>query len=417
MNGLPPYAGSGSVTIASKGVKGSGGITLSDGTLVSSRSTDSTNNHDGGDISFFDLSKTARVDLGGAKLESGGQKLGANGDIQIVTGGTSDDVFGIIVAAVDTTNQTGGAQGSGGALKIVTAVPIIADGKTVTYNEKGALVGPGFLTAGKLTAGDVLFLNNPDLPQTDIITAGGVEVRAGRSVQITNTVTAPSVDLTGNSRIVTFTGFSAPSSGRIIADSAILTTGKGGFIGSRDENGDGLLIDTHDITVNSPGGASYIIGLGTGVIDVSSQGNAVLVVDATAQEIQGSATATSFIYLRGSILNPTGTFSSGDAMTLVSGAPLTNTDPTQYSAERIFLSSNEVGLGPANPFLLHSSVQEVGILSLGDAAVTANSPKNITIYSVAVVGDLLFRSGTGITLGETDQSVLQSLNGTSGLWH
>lgn len=406
VTGSPPYPNSGAVTISNKAGKSGGGINLGSNVLVSSRSTDTSSNRNGGNISLFAFGKSSLIDLGGTKLESGGQKLGTNGDIVVATGGTSTKTqAGITLAGVDTTNQTGGAQGAGGKLTVVTAVPVVVNGKTVTYDDKGALQGLSFFAPGtKLTKGDVIFAKNGAITAgTDINVAGALDVQSGRSFNVENAVTAPTATFYSAAFQQTFNG------GSVKANSVVLTTGKGGFIGTGPD--DGMVINTNALTIQSPGGFGSIVGTGTGVLTLNSVGNNFLAVDSPAQDIQGSASATSYLLLRGGSLNPTGTVSSGNTLVLVSGNPLTNTDISQYAADYLILSSNQVGTDQNNPFQVNSAVKQVDVLSLGDAFVKANAAKSIVLGNVDVTGDLHFKSNTGITLGIGTNTVLRSTGG------
>ncbi len=407
----PPYPNSGTVTITNKASKSGGGIALGKNVLVSSRSTDNTSNHNGGNISFFAFGKSSGIDLGGTRLESGGQKLGTNGDITVVTGALSTSTLpSILIATADTTNQAGGAQGAGGKLTVVTAAPVIVNGKTVTYDDKGALQGPSFLAPGtKLTKGDIGFADNSAITSgSDINLASALEIKSGRSANIANDITASTADIYTTSFVQTF-DLDGSGKGSLKANSVTLTTGNRGFIGTGPD--DGMRIDTNALTIQSPGGSGSIAGLGTGVLTLNSVGNSYLAVDSPTQNIQGSVSATSFLLLRGGSLNPTGPVSSGNTLVLVSGNPLTNTNVSQYTADYLILSSNQVGTDQNNPFQINSAVKQVDVFSLGDAFVKANAAKSILLGNVDVAGDLRFKSSTGITMGIGSNSIFRSTGG------
>lgn len=406
----PPYPDSGTVTISKKASKlnGAGTISFGDGVLISSRSTDTAADHNGGNISFFAFGKTGLIDTFGARIESGGQKLGTNGDVTFVNGGKSETQPTIVTAAIDTTNQVVGTEGTGGKISVVTAAPIIVNGTSVTYDDKGALVGPSFLAAGtKLAAGDVVFALNPALiGGSDINAAGIVKVDSGNTLQIGNTLTAPEVQLNSGFAQRTF------SAGQVIAPVAVITTGKKGFVGTGPNPGDGMAITTDSLTVQSPSGnAAFTLG-GTGVIQVNSSGSSTLLVDAPTREIQGTVSATSQLLLRGDKLNPTGQISSGGTLTLVSTQPLLNTDANQYSAQTLILSVNSVGTSEASPFQINSAVKEVDLFFVNsEAFLQSNASKSIVIGDVDITGNLTFRSNTGITLGVDSQSKFQTTGG------
>ncbi|MDZ4835869.1 MAG: hypothetical protein SGJ27_18985 [Candidatus Melainabacteria bacterium] len=403
VSGLPPYANSGTVTISAKASKNAAGVDFGLNTVVSSRSTDIANDRDGGNISIFAFGKSGLIDAGSARLESGGQKLGSGGDITMATGASSPDLYSIVTGAIDTTNQVGGPQGVGGDVLLVTAAPVIIGGKSVTYDDKGALVGPASLEAGpKLAKGDILFNSNGSIiGGTDVKVAGQIEAYSGNTLEIRNTVEASEATLSADFAQRTF------DAGNVVAGAVSLQTGKGGFIGTGPV--DGMVIDTNSLNINSPRGFASILGTGTGVLDLNSTGGTILIVDSPLQEIQGTAQASSTVVLRGDKINPTGNVSSGDVLSLVSiTAPLVNTDPTQYGSEYLILSAPTIGTSVGSPFQLNENVQQVDVFQSGTAFINSNAPKSILIGDVDVTGNFTFRSNSGIELGIDSVSVFQT---------
>lgn len=405
VSGSPPYPNSGTVTISNKATKSGGGITLGTGTVVSSRSTDTANDHDGGNISFFALGKSSKINLGGTKVESGGQKLGKNGDVMIATGATSNiEAASITISEIDTTNQLGGAQGAGGKLTVATAQPVIVNGKTVTYDDEGKLVGSSFFAPStKISKGDFNLIEGGE-----INAAGNVEVKSGQILQILGTITAPTANLFADDSMYTNT-----LTGKVVSNTLTLGTGSGGLIIGAPVTGSipGLLVNTNSLTINSPGGSVAIQGEGTGVLQLSSSGSTNLSVDSELQQIQGGATATANLLLRAGSLAPTATVSSANNLILVSGDPLVNTDLSQYSAKNLFLSSNSIGTNVNNPFQINPNVKEVDILSLGDAFVNSNSSKGIVLNSVDVFDDFHFTANSGVKVGVDVTSLIESDTG------
>ncbi len=412
--GAPPYADSGSVTISNRASKIAAGIALGLGTLVSSRSTDNTGNKDAGDISFFSFGKSTIINLSDARIESGGQKLGKNGDVLIVNGGTNKtQQYTIRTAGIDTTNQDVLTEGAGGALTIVTAVPTISGAKTVVYDANGIRQGPGFLTAStKLVKGDVALQNNPSLPTTDIEVAGALTVKSGQITDISTPVVAKTASLTANFFQQTI------GSGIVKADSVELITAKGGFVGTGPF--DGLTLDTGLVNVNSPGGFVSLDLQNTGITTVNTASAAsVFIVDGGInRELQGNASATSTMILRGLKITPTGNFTSGDVLTLVStSSPLLNSDASKFSAKYMILSAPSIGTDEANPFVLNSKVSQVDIVdnsaSVASAFVRSTNTKSILVGTVAITGNLNFRANSGISLGVNSDS-FPEIQSTSG---
>ena len=402
-----PYPDSGTVTLTGRASRIPAGINLGLGTLVSSRSTDSGANHNAGDISFFSFGKSSFINLSDARIESGGQKLGDNGNVLIVSGATpNNNEYTIRTAGIDTTNQDALTEGLKGSLTIVSAAPVISGAKTVVYNDKGALVGPGFLTAGsKLVKGQVAIQYNSALPSTDVEVASALTIKSGSLLDIYTPVKAQTASLTATSLVRTL----QPQSGvipnaAVTANSVDIITGKGGFVGFGPTVG--LRLDTGVVNVTSPGGFVSLDLTNTGVTTVNSTSasNVFIADGGISREIQGSAAATKTMVIRGLKITPTGDFTSGDVLTLVSsGSPLVNTDASKFKAKYLILSGPTIGTDELNPFLLNAAVQQVDVydnaVPTNAAFIKATSTKSTLIGSVLISGDLNFRSNSSISIG------------------
>jgi adhesin HecA-like repeat protein len=429
VTGLPPYANSGTVTVTTKAGKFGSGINFGVNTVVSSRSTDTANDRDGGDVSMFVFGKTGLINLRETKVETGGQNQGVNGDVLLVNGGTlkntgSSIIPTILTAAIDTTNQGGGAQGGGGDLTIVTSAPVISGGKSVVYNEKGAVVGSAFLAPGtRLVKGDVILDN---LGATETKLAGNINIQSGNSLQIYNKVTADTATFNSTFAQRTFdldnandppTNLFTP--GEVIADTVSVKTGRGGFIGTG--LFDGMLLTTNTLNVDSPSGNASFVIHGSGSLTLNSKNSSVLVVNATespviGREIMGTATASSFALLRGGSFNASADISSKDLLSLQSVITnLENTDPTRYSAKNLVLSGPNVGTSATVPFEINPSVKRVDIAQSDNAAVHSNSTKGILLGLVNISASLLFSAESSISVGVASDIGIPEILSSDGL--
>lgn len=411
----PTY--SGTVTISGKGSKTGGSISFGENSKISSRSTDllSPGDRDGGNIEFFLFGKKeGYINLSGVALESGGVNLGDNGNLVIVNehafkGYTNPT---ITVGNIDTTNQTGGTQGSGGSIVISGTKPVIVDGSQVVYGPDGVRVGAAHFEAGtKLVKGSgaQLYKYNSDDDSPVMKAASDISIAAdlfytggdifGKNVFVSTTVGM----YTGENQVDPTLPFTIYG-----AESVSLQTAKGGVIGGSTY----VPIVTPVLQVANPGGYSSIYLRNTGDVDVSINSKVVYLY-ADQADLFGNVTNAEEFHVVGGALNmdPITTSSVIDLTSLT--APLVD-DGTNYISPTLILGGPNVGT-VLNPFLVNAATKQVSVFA-DDAFVSYLGTKKPIKLGESVGGSLFFDSLVGMTvvgpLFATDSLTVQAPAGT-----
>ena len=385
---------SGSVTISGKGSKIGGNIVFSDDSRISSRSTDTSSpgDRDGGNIQFFLFGKgPGFINLTGTDIESGGINLGANGDVLIVNEHAYKGYERptINVGNIDTTNQTAGTQGLGGAVHISGSKPVIVGGKSVTYGIDGSLVGTAHFEAG---SGFVKTSGTQLIPYSD--TSGPVVINAAGDVTISSDLFYNGGTISGkNISLSTGLGlFGYDISNAMIAQNSInIETTKGGIIGGSEY----VTLDTPSLQVNNPSGYAslYILNGGTTDVNIDSK---VLYLFADQRNLTGKMTAMDEIHAVAASFSLDPGVTAGSVIEVTSAvAPLVD-DGTTFISPTLRLSAEHIG-SSSNPFLVNADTKVVQINS-AEAFVSSLATKKPISLGDSTANNLVFDSLSGVNV-------------------
>jgi adhesin HecA-like repeat protein len=382
----PPYTCAGAVTVVG-GSKNGGGIYFGDNVKISTRSTDlvSAGDRAGGNVEIFAFGKNqGQIFMPGTTIETGGVNLGDNGNVLVVGEHTfkNYEFPTILIDAIDTTNQTGGAQGAGGNLSISTAKPIIVGDTTVVYDANGSRSGPGRLVAGDtVTPFSWVILGSNTNPTA---VAGDLVINSDYTI-VSSDVTAKTI--TSNTEI----GLRVDTGSLTGTDSVTLNTAKKGTIGYSSP----VAVATPQLTVNAPGGSLGVQIISPGVTEVSITGKAGAVF-APSSLLTGSLNFDDDLVLIAGDLDLAPIAVKNNLTVGTTVVPLVD-DGTRYSAKNLFLNGSQIGVNPADPFVVNSSVKKLAIAA-GDAFVATSGSKKPPELIGADVDNLVYTSTVGMTI-------------------
>ncbi len=154
-------------------------------TLNSSSSSATVGNQNGGAITIVAYggnganAGTVNLPTAGMAVQSSGTGTGVDGNVTMIAGSTTPNVYGINTGAIDTTGGSGG----GGVVSLSTAKPMITGGNgKVSILDGMVLLGSGNFTPGKAAPTSVILNGDIDANQ--------INITAGADISWFNTGTA-----------------------------------------------------------------------------------------------------------------------------------------------------------------------------------------------------------------------------------
>jgi len=280
VTGAPPYANSGTVTVTAKGSKTGGGILIGVGTTLSSRSTGATGDDSGGNIELIAFGKNnGRISTADAFLVSGGKNAGANGNISLIAGASSDvSIFSGI------TDATGGT-GPGGSIIISASPAAIIGGKSVVYDDTGTRTSLAQFVPGKLSKDATIRLIDTGLMTNDTAANETLLVQTGGTIELEHNSIGAGVVFRAGFGMFSLGGNSITGTERVD-----LETGKGGLIG--DPFGLPVIVDTPELNIFSEKGLGTVLLVGIGITEMGGFGSELLFIEAAVgRDIRGGADA------------------------------------------------------------------------------------------------------------------------------